>query len=30
MHVNYKKNWELPDNFPNPIIIDAYKKPKVD
>lgn len=25
-----RKNWELPDNFPNPHVIEAYKKPVVD
>lgn len=29
-HKNYKKQWELPDDFPSQVVIDAYRKPIVD
>ena len=29
-HKNFKKQWELPDDFPNLKVIEAYKDPNVD
>ena len=29
-HRNFKKHWELPENFPDYRVIDAYEKPCVD
>lgn len=29
-HKNYKKHWELPEEFPSQKVIDAYMKPCVD
>lgn len=28
-HRNFKKHWELPDNFPDKRVIEAYEKPLV-
>lgn len=29
-HKNYKKHWEIPDDFPNSLVIDAYNNPNLD
>lgn len=29
-HMNYKKSWELPMDFPNQLVIDGYLKPRID
>ncbi|KAM3142872.1 hypothetical protein pb186bvf_004935 [Paramecium bursaria] len=29
-HMNYKKSWELPMDFPSQIVIDGYLKPRID
>ena len=29
-HQGARKNWDLPDNFPDTAVIEAYSNPKVD